>query len=93
VEQARLSDKHAEPALASAQPPESAQKKSSLMSDQTREALHRLAQALRRAAGLEATPAAAAPGTAPKSRPIDPKTKPAVPDRRAEAPDGRGLRP
>ena len=96
VEQARLSDKHAEPALAQApaQPPEPAQKTSSLMSDQTREALRRLAQALRRAAGLEATPAAAAPGTAPKPRPVDPKAKPAaVPERRADVPDGRGLQP
>jgi penicillin-binding protein 1A len=92
VEQARLSDKHAEPALAQAQPPQPAQKTSSLMSDQTREALRRLAQALRRAAGLEATPAAA-PGTAPKPRPIDPKAKPVVPERRAEVPDGRGPRP
>ncbi len=73
-------------AAPSAQP---AQKKSSLMSDQTRDALRRLAQSLRHAAGIEATPAASKPKTP------EPKGAPAaiVPERRAEAPGGRGPRP
>jgi penicillin-binding protein 1A len=95
VEQARSSESK-RPEAASAQmpsqPPQPEQKKSSLMSDQTRETLRRLAQSMRRAAGLEPTPAAA-PATAPKPKPAEPKAKPAVPERRAEVPADRSARP
>jgi hypothetical protein len=91
---ARAGDTNAKRADAAAQTgaaqgAQPAQKKSSLMSDQTRDALRRLAQSLRHAAGLEATPAASKP-KAP-----EPKGAPAaiVPERRAEAPNGRGPRP
>jgi penicillin-binding protein 1A len=96
VEQARFSQsKRADPGLAAeAPPPVATQKKTSLMSDQTRDALRRLSQSLRRAAGLEATPPAVTPATG-KQKPPDPKAAPApvVPERRAQASDGRGPRP
>ena len=98
AEQQRLQDlKRTDPGLAQAQIAQAAQKKTSLMPDQTRDALKKLSEAMRQAAGLQPTPASAAPsGTglpgatpAPKSpRPPDQKTKPGVPtpERRADAP-------
>ena len=93
AEQARLAElKRTDPGLAQAQIVQATQKKTSLMSDQTRDVLRRVAQSMRRAQGLESSPAV--PATpAPKKAP-DSKAKPAsVPERRAEVPDGRGARP
>ena len=90
AEQQRLVElKRTDPGLAQAQIAQAQQKRTSIMPDQTRDALKRLAEAMRRAAGLEAQPAATAPAAAPpKSRPPDPKAKPTatVPERRAEGP-------
>ena len=104
AEQQRLQDlKRTDPGLAQAQIAQAAQKKTSLMPDQTRDALKKLSDAMRQAAGLQPTPAsttpsgAAPPGAtpAPKSpRPPDQKAKPAVaaPERRADVP-GAAERP
>jgi penicillin-binding protein 1A len=98
AEQQRLQDlKRTDPGLAQAQIAQAAQKKTSLMSDQTRDALKKLSEVMRQAAGLQPIPASATPPSpapsggapAPKSpRPPDPKAKPAVPgsERRADAP-------
>jgi penicillin-binding protein 1A len=98
AEQQRLQDlKRTDPGLAQAQIAQAAQKKTSLMPDQTRDALKKLSEAMRQAAGLQPIPASAAPPSpapsgvapAPKSpRPPDPKAKQAVPgpERRADAP-------
>jgi penicillin-binding protein 1A len=67
-------------------------KKTSLMSDQARDALRRLAQSLRRAAGVEAAPVEHAPAAA-KPKPPEGKPAPATPERRAEAPELRVPRP
>jgi len=91
-----------DPNQAQAQPAEPAQRKSSLMPDQTRSILKKLADSMRQAAGLQPTPASATtpasaspPGTVappapvpPKSRPPEPKAKatPPPPERRAEMP-------
>jgi penicillin-binding protein 1A len=99
VEQQRLADlRRTDPGLAQAQAAQATQKKSSLMPDQTRVVLKKLADSMRQAAGLESTPAnattpasAVPPGSAaPKSRPPEPKGK-AAPERRAEVP-GAGER-
>jgi len=98
AEQQRLQDlKRTDPGLAQAQIAQAAQKKTSLMPDQTRDALKKLSEAMRQAAGLQPTPASATPSgsglpgatPAPKApRPPDPKTKPGVPasERRADVP-------
>ena len=67
---------------------------SSLMPDQTRVVLKRLADSMRQAAGVQPTPAGAAPldGSAPKSRLPDPKAKATAAERRAEVP-AAGERP
>ncbi|HJZ43542.1 MAG TPA: PBP1A family penicillin-binding protein [Hyphomicrobiaceae bacterium] len=93
AEQQRLAElKRTDPGLAQAQVAQATQKKTSIMPDQTRDALKRLAETMRRANGVEATPATApgsadAPG-APKGRAPDTKARPAPAgsDRRAEAP-------
>ncbi len=92
AEQQRLAElKRTDPGLAQAQIAQSTQKKTSIMPDQTREVLKRLANSMRRAGGMQATPASTtgtAPdsGGAPKPRPPEPKSKtaPGVPERRAE---------
>ena len=64
------------------------------MPDQTKVVLKKVSDSLRQAAGLQPTPASAAPAAgptapaAPKGPPADPKAKPAVgtPERRAEGP-------
>jgi penicillin-binding protein 1A len=90
AEQQRLQElKRTDPGMAQAQIAQAAQKKSSIMPDQTREVLKKLADNMRQAAGLQPT----APS---KARPPDPKAKPAAApaaDRRAEAPGGERLRP
>jgi penicillin-binding protein 1A len=85
--------KRTDPGLAQAQMAQASQKKTSIMPDQTREVLKRLAETMRRANGTEATPASAPAGPdvpgAPKGRAPDHKAKPSPPagaDRRAEAP-------
>jgi len=101
AEQQRLAElKRTDPSLAQAQIAQSTQRKTSIMPDQTREALKRLAEVMRRVGGLAPTPASAtqpgpAPaGAAPKGRPPDQKTKPGAPgaERRAAAPDAGGRR-
>jgi len=94
AEQQRLSElKRVDPALAQAQIAQVVQKKTSIMPDQTRETLKRLAEAMRRANGQDgaaspATPAPGAPGPAERPRPAT-----AVPDRRAEMPPNPRPRP
>jgi penicillin-binding protein 1A len=100
AEQQRLQElKRTDPGLAHAQIAQAAQKKTSLMPDQTRDALKRLSEIMRQAAGLQPTPAGASPPgpapVAPKSppRPADQKASPTGgPERRAEVP-GPDLRP
>jgi penicillin-binding protein 1A len=99
AEQQRLQElKRTDPGLAQAQIAQATQKKTSLMPDQTRDVLKKVAESMRQAAGLQPTPASATPagGTpAPKSpRPPDQKAKPtaAPPERRADVP-GAGERP
>ena len=64
------------------------------MPDQTRDALKRLAESMRRAGGQQPTPASTTPdgGNAPKVRPPEPKSK-GGPERRAEGPAGVAQRP
>jgi len=105
----RMADlRRPDPNQAQAQPAEPVQRKSSLMPDQTRSVLKKLADSMRQAAGLQPTPASAttpasapppgavAPPSAvpPKSRPPEPKAKaaPPPPERRAEMPPA-GERP
>jgi penicillin-binding protein 1A len=94
AEQQRLAElKRTDPGMAQAQIVQAAQKRSTVMADQTREALQKLAETMRRAAGGQAvaptkTPAAAkdAPNTtAPDAN--DPKKVPSKTGRRAERPD------
>jgi penicillin-binding protein 1A len=95
AEQARLAElKRTDPGMAQAQIAQATQKKTSLMPDQTRDALRRLAETMRRAAGLP-TPASSEPAGG-KPKPPEPKAKPAAPspERRAEVPAmARGPRP
>jgi penicillin-binding protein 1A len=94
AEQQRLAElKRTDPGLAQAQIAQSTQKKTSIMPDQTRDVLRRLAETMRRAGGIQATPASSTgttpdAGGAPKARPADPKGKsaPGTPERRAELP-------
>ena len=104
AEQQRLHElKRTDPGLAQAQIAQATQKKTSLMPDQTRDVLKKLADAMRQAAGLQPTPASATPPRAPRRRrtpraeaprPPDQKAKPApgVPERRADMP-GAAERP
>jgi penicillin-binding protein 1A len=75
AEQQRLAElKRTDPSLAKAQLAYSTQKKSSVMPDQTREVLRRLAEAMRRAGDTKAAPPAAKAGerradTDPRARP------------------------
>jgi penicillin-binding protein 1A len=92
---AKRADSQAQGAQATAQANASVSggaKKTSLMSDQARDTLRRLAQSLRRAAGVEATPVEHGPAAA-KPKPPEGKPAPATPERRAEAPELRVPRP
>jgi hypothetical protein len=96
AEQQRLIElKRTDPALAQAQVNQAAPKSSSLMPDQTRVALKKVADSMRQAAGLQPTPTNAGPAVtpapgavAPKPQAPEPKAKspPSVPQRRAEMP-------
>jgi penicillin-binding protein 1A len=101
AEQQRLAElKRTDPGLAKAQIAQASPKKAnSIMPDQTRDALKRLAEAMRRANGSEATPASARggadepAGAPPKGRAPEQKARPPAPpgaDRRAEAPAAAG---
>jgi penicillin-binding protein 1A len=102
AEQQRLIElKRTDPGLAQAQASQAAPKSNSIMPDQTRVALKKVAETMRQAAGLQPTPTnagpqvAPAPGTvAPKPQAPEPKAKSptTVPQRRAEVP-GVGERP
>ncbi len=94
AEQQRLAElKRTDPGLAQAQIVQATQKRSTVMPDQTRETLQKLAETMRRAAGGQAavpaksdapskdTPPAAAPDT------TDPKKAPSKTGRRAERPE------
>src|SRR5262249_7264284 len=72
AEQQRLTElKRTDPSLAQAQMAHANQKKSSIMADQTREALRRLAESMRRAGSPTATPVSTLPAS---SKAADPKT-------------------
>jgi penicillin-binding protein 1A len=101
ADQQRLTDlRRTDPGMAQAQMAQSTQKSSSLMPDQTRTALKKVADTMRQAAGLQPTPASATPaGPTPatasppsaspaKPRPPEPRAKQPVagPERRAEVP-------
>ena len=104
AEQQRLQDlKRTDPGLAQAQIAQAAQKKTSLMPDQTRDALKKLSETMRQAAGLQPTPASATPPSAAppgarrrRSRRGRPSRRPsraaAAPERRADVP-GAAERP
>jgi penicillin-binding protein 1A len=95
ADQARLAElKRTDPGLAKAQMAQATQKKTSIMPDQTRDALKRLAETMRRAGGLQATPTSATPADeAPKKRSPEDKARPAstVPERRADVPGSADL--
>ncbi len=93
AEQQRLIElKRTDPGMAQAQMAQAAQRPSSLMPDQTKVALKKLADTMRQAAGVQPTPASATPASvpaagasppaapaapgAPKARPPEPKAKP-----------------
>jgi penicillin-binding protein 1A len=78
AEQARLVElKRTDPSLAQAQIAQATQKRSSIMPDQTREALKRLADSMARAGGAQATPVSApAEGGLPPPAGRDSKTAP-----------------
>ncbi len=93
ADQQRLIDlKRTDPGMAQAQMAQAAQRPSSLMPDQTKVALKKLADTMRQAAGVQPTPASATPASvpaagasppaaptapgAPKARPPEPKAKP-----------------
>ena len=80
AEQQRLAElKRTDPGLAQAQIAQATQKKTSIMPDQTRDVLKRLAETMRRAGGVQATPPAAGTtpdaGDAPKARPPEPEVE------------------
>jgi hypothetical protein len=82
AEQARIAElKRTDPSLAQAQIAQASQKRSTIMPDQTREALKRLADSMLRASGVQATPVSAPSsegGPPPMSPPAarDPKLVP-----------------
>jgi penicillin-binding protein 1A len=83
AELARLADlKKKNPKMPSAQIPPATQGKISIMPDQTRDMLKRLAETMHRTAGLSSTPAATLPerDALPKV-PSNEKARPAVPGR------------
>jgi penicillin-binding protein 1A len=93
AEQQRLIElKRTDPGLAQAQMAQATQKKTSIMPDQTRDVLKRLAESMRRAGGIPTPPGTAPDGGAPKQRPGDPKSKADIagPERRAEVPGSFG---
>jgi penicillin-binding protein 1A len=97
AEQQRLNElRRTDPGLAQAQVAQATQKTSSIMPDQTRVALKKVADTMRQAAGVQPTPASTVPAAPipPKGRPPEPKAKPptAAPERRADVP-GTGTRP
>jgi hypothetical protein len=97
AEQQRLNElRRTDPGMAQAQIAQATQKTSSIMPDQTRVALKRVADTMRQAAGVQPTPASTAPAAPipPKGRPPEPKAKPpaGAPERRADVP-GAGTRP
>jgi penicillin-binding protein 1A len=98
AEQQRLNElKRTDPGMAQAQVAQATQKTSSIMPDQTRVALKKVAETMRQAAGVQPAPASTAPTSGPfppKGRPPEPKAKPptAAPERRADVP-GTGTRP
>jgi penicillin-binding protein 1A len=74
AEQQRLAElKRTDPSLAQAQIAHATQRKSSIMADQTREALRRLAEGMRRAANPTAMPVSTLPGVPASSKTGDPK--------------------
>jgi penicillin-binding protein 1A len=76
AELTRLADlKRTNPRIPSAQIPPATQSNNSIMPDQTRDLLKRIGESMRRAAGLESTPAAAS------KAPPDQKPRPEVPGR------------
>jgi penicillin-binding protein 1A len=86
AEQARLAElKRTDPSLAQAQIAQAAQKRSSIMPDQTREALQRLADSMARAGGPQATPVSA---PAEGGRP--PTVPPAVREPKSAPPGKQG---
>ena len=93
AEQARLAElKRTDPGLAQAQIAQATQKRSSIMPDQTRDMLRRLAESMQRAGGAQATPVSApstdsAPAAAPpKAR--DPKLLPSPSKQSGRRADG-----
>jgi penicillin-binding protein 1A len=91
AEQQRLADlKRTDPGLAQAQIAQAAQKRSSIMPDQTRDALKRLADSMLRASGQQATPVSA-PATLPPVQPpaSPPAAREPAPAPPAEKPDAR----
>ncbi len=78
AEQQRLAElKRTDPALAQAQIAHATQKRSSIMADQTRDALRRLADSMRRTASPAATPVSTLPPQLPQpAKPGDPKAAP-----------------
>jgi penicillin-binding protein 1A len=95
AEQQRLAElKRTDPGLAQAQIVQ-AQKKSSIMPDQTREALKRLADSMLRASGQQAVPVSAPPASLDAAPPPDKARDPKQPPRRTEAPTSgmRAARP
>jgi penicillin-binding protein 1A len=93
AEQQRLVElKRTDPGLAQAQIVHATQKRSSIMADQTRDILRRLAETMRRSGGQQVAPAnEPAPAAAPKAR--DQKSAPpgAKPgERRADGSDASG---
>ena len=92
AEQQRLTElKRTDPGLAQAQIVQATQKKSSIMPDQTREALKRLADTMLRAGGQQAVPISAPPALLETAPPSDKALDPKLPPRRTEAPSS-GLR-
>jgi penicillin-binding protein 1A len=86
ADQQRLAElKKTDPGMAKAQIAQAAQNGSGIMPDQTREVLHKLAEAMRRAGDQQGAPGtpAASPGTGQNP---PPKARPRLPDRRAEVP-------
>ncbi len=82
AEQQRLAElKRTDPGLAQAQIAQATQKKSSIMPDQTRDALKRLADSMLRASGQQATPVSA-PAPLPAATTPPPAAAPAAPGTR-----------
>ena len=88
AEQQRLVDlKRTDPGLAQAQIAQATQKRSSIMPDQTRDSLKRLADSMLRSSGQQATPVSAPPGSLPTAAP-PPAAPPAAREPPAATPPG-----